>query len=63
MQARQIANGLLRGEDAAILERIRDIVRDEISWLIPTGRQVSMVAGEGQVELVFANAAIVAASG
>lgn len=62
MQARQIANALLLGEDAAILERIRDIVHDEIGWLIPAGRQVSMVAGGGQVELAFANAAPVSAS-
>ena len=63
MQARQIANALLLGEDAAILERIRDIVHDEIGWLIPAGRQVSMVAGGGQVDLAFANAATVSASG
>lgn len=53
MQARQIANALLLGEDAAILERIRDIVHDEIGWLIPAGRRVSMVAGVGCVDLAF----------
>jgi len=62
MQARQIANALLLGEDAAILERIRDIVHDEIGWLIPAGRQVSMVAGGGQVELAFANEVTVSTS-
>ena len=62
MQARQIANALLLGEDAAILERIRDIVHEEIGWLIPAGRRVSMIAGGGQVDLAFANAAIIAAS-
>lgn len=57
MQARQIANALLLGEDAAILARIRDIVSDEIGWLIPEGRRVSMLAGGGLVELTFAGVA------
>jgi hypothetical protein len=46
----------------ALTEPIRDIVRDEISWLIPAGRQVSMVAGDGQVELAFEHAGTGAAS-
>lgn len=62
MQARQIANALLLGEDAAILERIRDIIHDEIGWLIPSGRQVSMVAGCGQLELAFMREQTTAAS-
>jgi hypothetical protein len=62
MQARQIANALLLGEDAAILERIRDIVHDEIGWLIPAGRQVSMVAGAGCVDLAFVDGQVTAAS-
>lgn len=53
MRARQVANTLLLGEDAAILERIRDIVSDEIGWLIPAGRQVSMIAGGGKIDLAF----------
>lgn len=57
VQARQIANTLLRGEDAAILERIRDIVHEEIRWLIPAGRRVSMVAGDSQIDLAFVDKA------
>lgn len=53
IQARQIANTLLRGEDAAILERIRDVVHEEIRWLIPAGRRVSMVAGDSHIDLAF----------
>ena len=62
MQARQIANALLLGEDAAILERIRDIVHDEIGWLIPAGRRVSMVAGAGCVDLTFVDGQVMAES-
>ena len=54
-QARQIANSLLLGEDAAILARIRDVIHEEVGWLIPAGRQVSMLVGGGRVELSFAD--------
>lgn len=47
--------------DAADAAAIRDIVHDEIGWLIPAGRRVSMVAGGGQVQLAFTNEAVVAA--
>ena len=53
MIARQIANALLLGPDAAIIERIRDVFADEIGWLIHKGRRISMVAGRGEVELAF----------
>ena len=36
VEARQIANALLLGEDAAVIERIRDVIDDEIKWLIAT---------------------------
>lgn len=55
-RARQIANTLLLGEDAAILERIRDIAFDEIGWLIPEGRRLSMIAGSGKIDLAFVDA-------
>ncbi|RQW46139.1 ATP-binding protein [Novosphingobium sp. LASN5T] len=58
MRAGQIANALLLGEDAAILARIRDVIQEEIRWLIPLGRQVSMLAGGNGVELTFVANAI-----
>lgn len=57
MRARQVANTLLLGEDAAVLERIRDIVSEEIAWLIPAGRNVTILARNGGVELSFAGEA------
>lgn len=57
MRARQVANTLLLGEDAAILERIRDIVSEEIAWIVPAGRHVSILTGEASVELSFADGA------
>lgn len=56
MRARQIANTLLRGEDAAILERIRDVVLDDVVWLVPDGRSVTILAERGQVTLSYAPA-------
>jgi hypothetical protein len=53
MQARQTANALLLGPDAAVIERIRDIFADDIGWLIPEGRRISMLAGRGTVEIAF----------
>jgi hypothetical protein len=53
MVARQTANALLLGPDAAVIERIRDVFADEIGWLIPEGRRISMLAGRGSVELAF----------
>ena len=63
IQARQIANTLLRGEDIAILERIRDVVHEKIRWLIPADRRVSMVAGDGRIDLAFVDEATAAPSG
>lgn len=53
MEARQIATTLLLGEDAAIIERIRAVIRDEAGWLIPEGRRISMVAGRDRIDLAF----------
>lgn len=53
MQARQVANTLLCGEDAAILERIRDVVLDDVVWLVPDGRCVTILAERGQVTLAY----------
>lgn len=38
MQARFAANMLLLGEDAAVLERVREAIREHVSWLIPKDR-------------------------
>lgn len=61
MQARQFANALLLGEEAAVLARIRDIVDKEIVWLIPAGRRISLVVDGGEVELAFVKDTVSAA--
>lgn len=52
-RARHVANNLLLGADAAILERIRDVIHDEVSWLVPEERRVAIVAERGKVTLSF----------
>lgn len=52
-RARHVANNLLLGEDAAILERICAVIRDEVCWLVPEGRRVEIVAERGKVTLSF----------
>lgn len=53
-RARHVANELLLGEETAILERIRDVLLDEVSWLIPDGRRVTILAERGQMTLSYA---------
>jgi hypothetical protein len=53
-EAQFIATNLLRGEDAALIERVRNAMWAEISWLIPKGRSLTMQAGAGNVEVAFA---------
>ena len=55
MQARFAANLLLLGEDAAIIERIREAMREHVSWLIPKDRTVAVRAVNNQVEAAFAS--------
>ena len=55
MQARFAANMLLLGEDAAVLERVREAMRQHVTWLIPKDRAVSMHAVNHLVEAVFAD--------
>lgn len=43
--ARASAVGLLQGEEAAALDRIRSAFEDDVRWLIPAGRTVSITAG------------------
>lgn len=51
--ARHIANEILLGEEQALLERIRDAIADEVVWLIPAGRSISVIAGAGALTLSF----------
>jgi hypothetical protein len=53
-EAQFIATNLLHGEDAAILERVRDAMHTEVSWLIPAGRSMIINACAGRIEVVFA---------
>lgn len=55
MQARFAANMLLLGEDTAIIERVREAVREHVSWLIPTNRAIAMRAIDYRVEAAFAD--------
>ena len=55
MQARFAANMLLLGEDAAVLERVREAMRQHVTWLIPKDRAISMQAVNHLVEAAFAD--------
>jgi hypothetical protein len=57
-RARHVANNLLLGEEAAILERIRDVLRDEVTWLVPEGRRVAIVAERSEVTLSYVSAEV-----
>lgn len=52
-RARHVANELLLGEDAAILERIRDVLLDEVCWLVPEGRRVAIDGARSRVTVSF----------
>lgn len=52
-RARQVANELLLGEETAILERIRDVLLEEVGWLVPEGRRVTILAERGQMSLSY----------
>lgn len=54
MQARFAANMLLLGEDAAVIERVRQAIREHVSWLIPKDRAISVRAVNHLVEAAFA---------
>ncbi len=55
MQARFVANMLLLGEDAAVLERVREAMREHVAWLIPKDRAIRMQAVNHRVEASFAD--------
>lgn len=55
MQARFVANRLLLGEDAAVIARIEEAMREHVSWLIPLDRAVAVQAAGYQVSACFAD--------
>ncbi|AMK23266.1 MULTISPECIES: ATP-binding protein [Sphingomonadaceae] len=55
--ARNLANKLLLGEEEALLERIRNAVREEILWLIPKDRKIELSASYNDLSLSFASPA------
>jgi hypothetical protein len=55
-QARNIANEILLGEETAIIERIRDALQDEVSWLIPEGRKISIVGSRKDMTVAYVTA-------
>jgi len=55
MQARFAANVLLLGEDTAVLERVREAMRQHLTWLIPKDRAITMRAVNHLVEASFAD--------
>lgn len=52
--ARHFANTLLLGNEEALLEQIRSAFRDDIQWLIPKGRALTLQADSGKVKLALA---------
>ena len=55
IQARFTANLLLLGEDAAIIERIREAMREHVSWLVPDDRPITLRVGGRRIDAAFAN--------
>tara|TARA_R110000787_G_scaffold282863_2_gene395060 strand:+ start:8926 stop:10836 length:1911 start_codon:yes stop_codon:yes gene_type:complete len=55
MRARFTANMLLLGEDAAIIERVREALREHVSWLIPNDRAIRMHVVNHVVDAAFAD--------
>ncbi len=53
-EARATAIGLLRGEEAAALDRIRSAFHDDVRWLIPAGRAVTITAGSAGLSVDWA---------
>lgn len=51
--ARARAIGLLHGKPAADLDRIRGAFHNEVRWLIPAGRSVTIVAGSARLTVAW----------
>lgn len=52
-EARSLATNLLLGDEAAMLERLRTAIRDELLWLIPEGRRIEVSATSKDMTLAF----------
>lgn len=55
--ARNIANNILLGAEDALLEQIRSAFREDIQWLIPKDRCITLTASTDNVSLSIADAA------
>lgn len=49
--AREIATSLLEGEDAALIEKARNILEERVRWFIPKGRTLHAEIGHDGLEL------------
>jgi hypothetical protein len=47
--ARNLANKLVLGKEEALLEQIRSAFRDDVQWLIPEGRTLTLKADVAKV--------------
>lgn len=56
-QARNLANELLLGDEAALIARLREAVSEHVSWLIPQGRQMMLTASGSMLDLALSDAA------
>lgn len=54
--ARNLANNLLLGEEEALLEQIRSAFHDELQWLIPKDRRITLAASNADLSLSFVSA-------
>lgn len=52
--ARHLANKLLLGKEEALLEQIRSAFREDVQWLIPEGRTLTLEADYGKVQIALA---------
>ncbi len=54
--ARDLANALLLSEEAALLERLRDQLRDRIAWIVPRGMRLHAEIANDQIKLSLIDA-------
>lgn len=51
LDAREMATGILLGEDAALLERLRAVLAHRVQWFVPQGRAFHITIGRGAIEV------------
>ena len=51
--AREIATSLLEGEDAALIERTRAILSDQVQWFVPEGRRLFASIDRARLDVRF----------